>query len=426
MSRNMRSEDLSTLQLQLKEAGVLNASDVLGRLLYWTNGRKSQTATLIKKIQERPQADWTQKDIDDLVERTYLWPEIKGVLQQGRIGKAIDNHPHKIKLVETYLDILNRKQVQFDTNQPLQKDLIQLGLLHRVDDLLQPSNRIYASIFDSAWGQGILEKPPIWEDVQEFVKPWLTARNVILTVVAVAVLLGGVFILSRPQPELEENTLLVAQLTSPTPTATVAAATATATTPPTSEPVASPTPMPATATVVPTATLEPQLPPTEQVQSKPAVDVANETKTIGATPKPTAMITATVISTNTVEALVTEKPTQQVTERVFIQPQLLNLHCYEAWETYAPNGQIGLRWSWNGWLGWNEYLEIRVGPNGGNLTSIGKVFADPNGSTYEWFITPQGYFLDGTTENYQWQVVHMAANGRTVLARSPRGCFTVN
>ncbi len=132
-------------------------------------------------------------------------------------------------------------------------------------------------------------------------------------------------------------------------------------------------------------------------------------------------ITSTVVITVSDAATATIAPVQ----RVFPRPVLLNLNCAAEWQNYAQNSQIELNWRWNGNLYWNEYLEIRVGPRGGNLRSIGKVFAEPNGNVYQWFITPQGYFLDGVTKEFQWQVVHMAPNGRTVLAQSGRGCFTI-
>lgn len=427
----MRSNDLSKLKLQLETAGIRNASEVLNRIIYWTNGRKSQTETLVKKIQHRPQTDWHAKSVDQLVERTYLWPEIKGVIQQGRVGKAILNHPKKTEILKTYLYILNGNQVRYDEEQPIQHVLIKLGLLQEVDRLLKPINRIYTQIFDAAWVQDHLEDPPIWEDVQETIIPWLTPRNIVLGIVALAIFFGGLFVFTRPQPDQGAENLTLAQVEPPTQTAS--GVTATATNTPNTEPTVTPPPLPPTVSAIISATVTVQKPlATEEVQSKLASNSEEEKEDEGqekATLLPTQTPpTQTVTATQTVTQTATDatrEQTQERVDRVFKQPQLLNLYCYEEWANFAPNNKIRLRWSWGGWLGWNEYLEVRVGPNGGTLKSMGRVFAEPVGTAYEWFITPQGQFLDGKAENYQWQVVHMAADGRTVLAQSPRGCFTV-
>lgn len=421
-SHSMRSEDLSKLQTLLSEAGLHNAEATIERLLFWTSGRSSLTNTLVKKILLRPYKNWDKYEIDQLVERTYLWPEIKEVLQAGKIGQTIADHPQKNELIETYLHVLNERAVLAEKDSEFQDTLLKLGLVRVVHGRLKSNNRVYAKIFDRDWAEAHLEDPPIWDEVQELVTPWLTVFNISAVGLALLLLVGGIFWFSRPAATpVSSSDEPIAVLASPTGTSTNTQIAPTAAASSTSEPTS--TAQPVQITSVPTETQEPLPPPTEQVQSKPAV-------TLDPTDTPEAQPTATsmAVSTTSHISITVAAPTVPATEAAapeYIQPQLLNLFCYEEWENFSPNGQIKLRWSWGGRLVWNEYLEIRVGPNGGNLTSLGKVFAEPNGNIYEWFITPQGYFLDGTTTDYQWQVVHMSSNGRTVLAQSSRGCFTV-
>ena len=146
-------------------------------------------------------------------------------------------------------------------------------------------------------------------------------------------------------------------------------------------------------------------------------------------PAPTTISTAIPFPTQTSNPpTTTPSPTLTPTppaEPILYQPQIQNLFCYTEWERFGPDAKINLKWFWNGRLQGNEYLEIRVGPRGGRLNSIGKVFAEPAGNRWEWWITPKGYFLDGTTKEFQWQVAHMTSNGRSALSISDRGCFIV-
>ena len=152
------------------------------------------------------------------------------------------------------------------------------------------------------------------------------------------------------------------------------------------------------------------------------------TESVAATVQPTATTAVTPTLVAAVESeptATTASPTNTPAGPIYFKPALQNLSCAAAWNNYAADSKIELNWTWAGRLRGTEYLEIRVGPRGANLTSIGKVFAEPNGNFWRWFITPQGYFLSGGVTEYQWEVVHMTGNGRTVLARSGRGCFTV-
>lgn len=95
--------------------------------------------------------------------------------------------------------------------------------------------------------------------------------------------------------------------------------------------------------------------------------------------------------------------------------------CNQPGQFYS-NQDVPFQWTWTGRLGNNEYLELRIGPKGStNLTSIGAV---PSDAAVTWPVSASRFF-QSTAYDYQWEIVHMAANRRTILARSERGCLRV-
>lgn len=156
-----------------------------------------------------------------------------------------------------------------------------------------------------------------------------------------------------------------------------------------------------TVTSMPTDTAEPT--------AVPATATATNTQVPTATPTARATATATP----------TETPTAQAYFRP--APRLSVFSCNQPGQ-FTPSQSIPFQWTWSGTLGSGEYLELRIGPKGStNLTSIGTV---PSDATVLWTIEASRFY-QSTAYDYQWEIVHMARNQRTVLARSVRGCLHV-
>lgn len=146
-----------------------------------------------------------------------------------------------------------------------------------------------------------------------------------------------------------------------------------------------------------------------------------EPTAVPATPTPTN--TQVPTATSTPRATATTTPTETPTAQAYYRPapRLSVFSCNQPGQ-FTPSQSIAFQWTWSGTLGSGEYLELRVGPKGStNLTSIGTVPSDAN---VLWTIEASRFY-QSTAYDYQWEIVHMARNQRTVLARSVRGCLHV-
>jgi formylglycine-generating enzyme required for sulfatase activity len=88
---------------------------------------------------------------------------------------------------------------------------------------------------------------------------------------------------------------------------------------------------------------------------------------------------------------------------------------------FRDTATIPFQWRYDTNLGPGEYMEVRIEPNPGTA-SQGKVTSSVNGL---WRQAVSVANFDVGAGSYQWVVVHMAADGRTELATSDHGCFTI-
>ena len=234
----------------------------------------------------------------------------------------------------------------------------------------------------------------------------------LLVIGLLAIILAAFFILSElspfkepppdPQPvdtqtpailATEENTPLSIPVTSTIPQATA---------PPT------------TLTVT---TIESETP--ELIETAVTIQTATNTVTPSASPSPTTSPTIEVSSTNTPPIPTNTLPPPPPPP----SPVNLNFGCNSDPERFLSSQQVNFEWNWAGNLANGEYLEIRVGPRGGDLSSIGRVPTQPQGTRWSW-TAPAALFFDDNYYDYEWQVAHMAANLGTIVA-SAKGCIHV-
>jgi len=154
--------------------------------------------------------------------------------------------------------------------------------------------------------------------------------------------------------------------------------------------------------------------PTVALTSTP-IPTSSPAPTASPEPSPTATATRLLRATST--------PTPTATTQYIAKPapRISTFTCSQPGQ-FKPSESIPFQWAWSGKLGSGEYLELRIGPQGStNLTSIGTV---PSDASVTWLIAAS-QFYHSTAYDYHWEIVHMAKNGKTVLARSERGCLHV-
>lgn len=143
--------------------------------------------------------------------------------------------------------------------------------------------------------------------------------------------------------------------------------------------------------------------------------------TIQSTPTSTSIPTYTSIPTR--RSTVTVTPTATATWQYIARPTpKISIFTCNQPGVFSTNEVIPFQWTWPGTLRTDEYLELRIGPKGSsNLNSIGAVPSDGN---VVWSVAVS-QFYQSTAYDYHWEIVHMAKDRKTVLARSERGCVHI-
>lgn len=88
---------------------------------------------------------------------------------------------------------------------------------------------------------------------------------------------------------------------------------------------------------------------------------------------------------------------------------------------FRDTATIEFQWRYDTSLSPGEYMEVRIEPNPGTA-SQGKVTSSTNGL---WRQPVSVANFDVGAGSYGWMVVRMGADGRTELATSDHGCFTI-
>jgi hypothetical protein len=166
---------------------------------------------------------------------------------------------------------------------------------------------------------------------------------------------------------------------------------------------------------LPTPTFTPSATPTPEFTATP-------TPTRTPTPIPTPRSTSTRRPTDT--------PTPTATPTVGTgysrpSPTLVNYTCNGAIANFKTVDTLAFEWRWTGQLRGSEYIEVRVGPKGARLlSSIGTAPAAVSPNKWTWYF-PASAFFQSTAYDYNWEVVVMSGDKKSVLARSARGCLHI-
>jgi len=268
----------------------------------------------------------------------------------------------------------------------------------------------------------------------------------VVALLAVMLLGGGGLLWVQAQQGKGPLVALLATVT-PTPTLTsksspmpthTPTATATPTLTPTSTSTAAPTP---THTATPTSTAMPTPTPTSTHMSTPTpTDTSTPTATPTATPTHTPTSTPTFTPTHTPTFTLTPTPTKTSTHTPtprasrfssiygmrghVVRVDLCNMSTYYSSFPYPLD--TAFCWDWEGELAAGEYLEVRVGPSGGSLKSMGQAREEYGTDISITLYHPNSAArIRSNLWKYDWQVFHMAADQSTVISNSERSCFYV-
>lgn len=143
--------DAAVLQDGLEVAHPGQGQAIFAHVYEWTHGHPYLTQRLCKEISEAKQKSWTNKEIDQLVEKFFLSEKSRKEANLQFIQNKILNHPQRRQLLQEYRKIYNGKKIKDNAQSPLHNQLKLAGLIKTEDGYLQVRNQIYRHVFDLTW-----------------------------------------------------------------------------------------------------------------------------------------------------------------------------------------------------------------------------------------------------------------------------------
>ncbi|MCA9924696.1 MAG: AAA-like domain-containing protein [Anaerolineales bacterium] len=389
----------------------------LKRIFYWTNGHPYLTQRLCSEVTKDKRKQWQDADIDNLVSHLFLSKKASHETNIQYIRKYVKEREDHSELVELYERVYDGKHVIESEQSIPQNQLKLIGLINPQNGSLMVRNNIYRNVFDKEWIRGSLgrsetspqsspETSPripserLHETSSNKIPAWLFILLGIVTLLLIGTGLWFAGIFDNEAATLSTSTpTSMLEITVPT---AIDETTAT----PEIQPSATHTP-----NIIPALTET-----TTNSPTPPAAETATPTITVPTeTSSPTVTVTST--ATNTPPPIATIPPPPPPS------PTNLNFTCTGDIESFFSNQSVNFEWLWNGETSGGSYLEIRVGPPA-QLSSIGIVPLGQEGRQGRW-VVPASMFFDPNYYDYEWQVVHMAANRSTIIAASEKGCIHI-
>src|SRR5581483_3532220 len=131
------------------------SEQVLRQVLKWTGGHPFLTQRLCREIAEQMREKWRKKDINALVDHTFLGPNARNDSNLNAVRKLlIERVPaeYKDEILRTYLKVRRGQLVPDEEQSMIRSHLRLTGIVVRDKrGRLRVRNRIYGSVFDGAW-----------------------------------------------------------------------------------------------------------------------------------------------------------------------------------------------------------------------------------------------------------------------------------
>ena len=148
--QELSREDAAPLEDGLENVCSGEGKRILDRVFYWTNGHPYLTQKICKTIAENGKADWSDSDVDDLVNRLFLSEESRKEANLKFIQDRILSHDQYVELLKLYKQVLKSK-IKENGQSIFQNQLLLSGLLTSQEGLLGTRNRIYRTVFNDRW-----------------------------------------------------------------------------------------------------------------------------------------------------------------------------------------------------------------------------------------------------------------------------------
>jgi LysM repeat protein/tetratricopeptide (TPR) repeat protein len=143
-------KDATPLQDGLEQVCPGESKRILERIFYWTNGHPYLTQKLCKSIAESSKRDWSDAEVDRLVESLFLTEESRKEANLKFIQDRILTNEHRAQMLKLY-ERVRQTKIPEKGQSVIQNQLLLSGLLASRDGFLEIRNRIYGTVFDDRW-----------------------------------------------------------------------------------------------------------------------------------------------------------------------------------------------------------------------------------------------------------------------------------
>ena len=128
--------------------------EIVQWVLDWTNGQPYLTQKLCAELIRSSETPFTRETVENVVTRLFLTEDARKESNLRAIRDRIESSPNKTKMLQTYEQILRGRPVLDEERSPAKNELKLTGLVRPASQgQLEVRNRIYRTVFDSAWVQ---------------------------------------------------------------------------------------------------------------------------------------------------------------------------------------------------------------------------------------------------------------------------------
>lgn len=148
--------EFSRAEAQVLEQGLQTiypdqSETIFDRIFYWTDGHPYLTQKLCRLVVESDHINWTEAQIDQLVEKLFLSEEARTETNLQFVRNNIQANPQRHQLLNLYRQVYEGKVIPEDERSIEQNRLQLYGLVRTENGVLKIRNEIYRWAFNLEW-----------------------------------------------------------------------------------------------------------------------------------------------------------------------------------------------------------------------------------------------------------------------------------
>jgi tetratricopeptide (TPR) repeat protein len=190
-------EGAQVLQGGLKAICPEQGEAIFDRVFYWTNGHPYLTQRLCLAVAEIKNGNWTDQQVDTLVEKLFLSEEARRETNIQFVRENVIASPQRDQLLSLYHRVYSGDLVLEDGRSAFQNQLKLFGLIRARRGRLYVSNEIYRRAFNLDWIRA--NSSTLTDDIQTNA-PVKWRRWVVVMVLLFGLILAGLLFYNNNRP----------------------------------------------------------------------------------------------------------------------------------------------------------------------------------------------------------------------------------